>query len=229
MSRILRIKAGGYVYHVLNRANARDCIFSNDKDYRTFEALLEDAVEKFDMRLLAYSIMPNHWHLVLYPKNDGDIVSFMSWLTITHTKRWHLEKNNTGEGHIYQGRYKSFICQNDTHFITLVKYVEQNALKAKLVEKAENWRWSSIWRRENGTNKQNKLLSDWPVAIPEDYLLSLNHIQEKSEDEVIEKSIIKNSPYGDNFWVAKNVKQFGLEQTLRKAGRPNKWCQEPFI
>jgi putative transposase len=220
MARIGRIKVGGYVYHVLNRANARDCIFNNDKDYRTFEAILEDAVRKFDMRLLSYSIMPNHWHLVLYPKNDGDLVTFMSWLTITHTKRWHLERNTTGEGHIYQGRYKSFICQNDNHFITLVKYVEQNALKAQLVEKAENWRWSSVWRREYGNNEQKKLLSNWPVDIPGDYLLSLNQIQLKSEEEGIEQTIIKSNPYGDDFWVAKSVKQFGLEQTLRNVGRP---------
>ena len=92
MARLVRIKVGGYIYHVLNRANARACIFNNDKDYQSFEAILEDAVIKFDMRLLSYSLMPNHWHLVLYPKNDGDLVKFMSWLTITHTKRWHIEK-----------------------------------------------------------------------------------------------------------------------------------------
>jgi len=222
MSRILRIMDGGYVYHVLNRANGRECIFNTEKDFLTFEIILKDAVAKFDMRLLAYSIMPNHWHLVLYPKNDGDLVKFMSWLTITHTKRWHLERNNTGEGHIYQGRYKSFICQNDIHFITLVKYVEQNALKAKLVERAEYWRWSSIWRRENGNHEQKKILSNWPVAIPDNYLISLNQIQIRSEEEVIEKSIFKNNPYGDDCWVAKNVKQFGLEQTLKKVGRPKK-------
>jgi putative transposase len=220
MARLVRIKVGGYIYHVLNRANARACIFNNDKDYQSFEAILEDAVIKFDMRLLSYSIMPNHWHLVLYPKNDGDLVKFMSWLTITHTKRWHIEKNTIGEGHIYQGRYKSFICQNDNHFITLVKYVEQNALKAKLVDKAENWRWSSVWRRENGTNEQKKILSDWPVSISEDYLFSINQIQMKPDEEVIEKSIIKSNPFGDDLWVAKNVKHFGIEQTLRNVGRP---------
>ena len=220
MARLVRIKVGGYIYHVLNRATARACIFNNGKDYQSFEAILEDVVIKFDMRLLSYSIMPNHWHLVLYPKNDGDLVKFMSWLTITHTKRWHLEKNTIGEGHIYQGRYKSFICQNDNHFITLVKYVEQNALKAKLVDQAENWRWSSVWRRENGTNEQKKILSDWPVSISEDYLFSINQIQMKPDEEVIEKSIIKSNPFGDDFWVAKNVKHFGIEQTLRNVGRP---------
>jgi putative transposase len=221
MSRIERTSVGDYVYHVLNRANARVSVFDNGKDYNTFETILEDAVAKFDMRLLSYCIMPNHWHLVLYPKKDGDLIKFMGWLSNTHTRRWHMKKHTIGEGHLYQGRYKSFICQNDNHFITLVRYVEQNALKAHLVEKAENWKWSSVWRRENGNSEQKKLLSVWPVDFPDDYLSILNQLHMQTGDEEIEKAIIKSKPFGDDYWVANTVKQFGLEQTLRDVGRPN--------
>lgn len=220
MPRIGRVNIGGYMYHVINRANARVRIFDNNKDYQSFETILEEAVEKFDMRLLAYCIMPNHFHLVLYPKNDGDLIKFMGWLTNTHTRRWHTEKDTIGQGHLYQGRYKSFICQNDNHFISLVKYVEQNAKKANLVRKAENWKWSSLWRRENGSIKQKKILSDWPLSIPKDYLSWINEDQTKQEKEIIEKSIVKGNPYGGDYWVANTVKKFGLEQTLRKVGRP---------
>ena len=220
MSRIERTSAGDYIYHVLNRANARVSIFDNDKDYHTFETILEEAVAKFDMRLMSYCVMPNHWHLVLYPKKDGDLVKFMGWLSNTHTRRWHMEKHTIGEGHLYQGRYKSFICQNDNHFITLVRYVEQNALKAHLVEKAENWKWSSVWRREYGNNEQKKILSAWPIAVPDDYLSSLNQLEMQSGEEDIEIAIIKSNPFGDEHWVDGTVKQFGLEQTLRGVGRP---------
>ena len=92
MSRLLRNDVGDYVYHVLNRANARVQIFDNNNDYEQFEHILDEAVEKYDMRLLAYCIMPNHWHLLLHPKNDGDMSVFMRWLTNTHTRRWHIEK-----------------------------------------------------------------------------------------------------------------------------------------
>ncbi|MDP4291661.1 MAG: transposase [Bacteroidota bacterium] len=220
MSRIERTSAGDYVYHVLNRANARVPAFESDKDYATFESILEDAVAKYDMRLLAYCMMPNHWHLVLYPKNDGDLIKFMGWLSNTHTRRWHMEKHTIGEGHLYQGRYKSFICQNDDHFITLVRYVEQNALKAHLVKKAQDWRWSSVWRREYGNASQKKLLSAWPVAVPEDYLILLNQLEMQPVEEEIENAIVKSKPYGDQDWVKKSVRKFGLEQTLRNAGRP---------
>ena len=145
---------------------------------------------------------------------------FMSWLTNTHTRRWHAIKKTVGQGHLYQGRYKSFICQEDNHFLTLARYVERNAKKANLVKRAEKWRWSSVWRREKGSAKQKKLLSTWPVSKPGDYLTWLNKPQTEEEEEVLERATAKGTPYGSESWVKKIVKKFSLEQTLRNAGRP---------
>ena len=220
MPRTERTDVGEYVYHVLNRANARLRIFDSDKDYQLFENILEEAVEKYDMRLLSYCIMPNHWHLVLYPKNDGDLARFMGWVTNTHTRRWHTEKDTIGQGHLYQGRYKSFLCQDDNHFLALARYVERNAKRANLVKKAENWKWSSAWRRENGSTEQKKFLSIWPAPEPRGYLNWLNQAQTEDEEEAIERSITKGNPYGGDNWVDSVVKKFNLGQTLRKAGRP---------
>ena len=222
MPRVARTDIGGYAYHVINRSNSRVQIFDNDKDYQQFENILEEAVEKYDMRLISYCIMPNHWHLVLHPKDDGDMGLFIGWLTNTHTRRWHTEKNTVGQGHLYQGRYKSFICQNDSHFITLVRYVERNAKKANLVKRAENWKWSSVWRRENGTQKQKKLLSPWIIAEPKDYIDLLNEPMTQEDEETLERSTAKDVPYGSDGWIEKIVKKFGLEQTLRGVGRPRK-------
>ncbi len=220
MPRIERTDVGKYIYHVINRANARARIFDCDEDYQLFEDTLEEAVEKYEMRLLSYCLMPNHWHLILYPKNDGDMARFMGWLTNTHTRRWHTKKGTIGQGHLYQGRYKSFLCQTDNHFLTLARYVERNAKRANLVKMAEKGKWSSLWRRENGTAKQNKILSIWPVSMPNDYSNWLNQAQTKDEEERIRKSILKSIPYGSGVWVGNIVKSFGLEQTLRCVGRP---------
>ena len=222
MPRIARIDIGNHVYHVLNRANVSMQIFDADDDYKQFESILKDAVETYSMRLLAYCIMPNHWHLVLYPKHDGDMRLFMGWLTNTHTRRWHTEKDTVGQGHLYQGRYKSFLCQEDRHFLTLVRYVERNAKKANLVKKAEHWRWSSAWRREYGNHEQKKLLSVWPVDIPIGYSDWLNQPQTQEEEEALERSIAKDVPFGGEGWVEEIVKKFRLEQTLRNGGRPKK-------
>lgn len=223
MARTTRTDVGDYVYHVLNRANARVQIFDNDKDYQLFEIIMEEAKEKFDMRVLSYTIMPNHWHLVLYPKIDGDLAKFVGWITNTHTKRWHIIKKTVGQGHLYQGRYKSFICQDDNHFLALVRYVERNPKKANLVQAVENWRWGSVWRRKSGTLRQKKLLSVWPVSRPKNYLNWLNQPQtEEEKEEIIKKSIQRSSPYGDDNWKEKIVKKFKLESTVRPKGRPKK-------
>jgi putative transposase len=215
MPRITRTDVGEEVYHVLNRANARVQIFDNDEDYQIFESILKDAVEKFDMRLLAYCMMPNHWHLVIQPKKDGDMSKFIGWITNTHTRRWHTNKGTIGEEHLYQGRYKSFICQKDDYFLTLVRYVERNAKKANLCRLAEDWQWSSIYRREKGSAKQKEILSEWPIDIPKNYLLLANQDQNINEEEVIENSITKGNPYGNIDWVKRVVKVSKLDKKIK--------------
>ena len=220
MPRALRTDIKNHVYHILNRANARVQIFDNKKDYQQFEQILEEAVARYDMRLLAYCIMPNHWHLVLYPKNDGDLSRFMGWLANTHTRRWHTAKKTIGEGHLYQGRYKSFLCQKDNHLLTLARYVERNAKQANLVKKAEQWQWSSVWRREKGTTKQKQILSSWPIDTPKEYLAWLNKPQSAKEEKAIELSTQKGSPFGQDSWIKRTAKKFNLESTLKFPGRP---------
>ncbi len=220
MPRINRVDVGGEVYHVLNRANARVRIFDNKKDYKQFEDILEEAVAKFNMRLLAYCVMPNHWHLVLYPKRDGDLQQFMSWLSNTHTRRWHITKDTVGQGHLYQGRYKSFLCEQDQYLLTLLRYTERNAKRSNLVKKAEQWQWSSVWRRTFGTQKQQELLSGWPIPKPENYLLLLNKALTIAEEKSLEKAEVKNIPFGKDGWVNKIVKKYNIEQVLRGVGRP---------
>jgi len=201
MPRPQRTNIGCYVYHVLNRANARVQIFDNYKDYMLLENILEEAKEKLDMRILSYCIMPNHWHLALYPKKDGDLSKFMSWVTNTHTRRWHTIKETIGQGHLYQGRYKSFLVQEDEHLLQLFKYIESNPLRARLVEKAEDWEWSSLSRKEKGNDKQKKLLDEWPINVPRDYIDLVNIPQINTELESLRYSLNKGKPYGSESWV----------------------------
>lgn len=146
----------------------------------------------------------------------------MSWLTNTHTRRWHVSKDTVGQGHLYQGRYKSFICEQDRYLLTVLRYVERNAKTANLVRKAEDWKWSSIWRREHGTIQQKKLLCDWPITFPKDYLTLFNESQTATEVEKLEKSEEKSVPFGGDNWVNRIVTKYNMEQVLRVVGRPKK-------
>lgn len=222
MPRIIRIDIGNHCYHVINRANARLPIFFAEKDYILFENVLEEAKEKFSMRILAYCLMPNHFHLVLYPKNDGDMGKFMQWLTLTHTQRWHQANNTKGSGHLYQGRYKSFLIQDDNHLLSVARYVERNSLRAKLVKRAENWGFCSLARRLSNDARKKKLLSEWPIPEPRDYLSFVNTPQTKDEEESIRGSVVRGKPFGADEWTLKMIKKFGLEATVRATGRPKK-------
>ena len=109
MGRPRRNAQGGIVYHVRNRANARLPIFRKDGDYEAFERIIEEALEHVPgMRLLTYCVMPNHWHMLLWPRADGELSDFGHWLTLTHTQRWHAHYRDVGAGRLYQGRFKSF-------------------------------------------------------------------------------------------------------------------------
>lgn len=137
MGRPRRAADGGLIYHVLNRANARLMVFEKEKDYAAWEQVLGEAAARSGTRLLAYCVMPNHWHLVVWPHKDGELSAFTGWLTLTHTQRWHAHRGSRGTGHLYQGRFKSFPVQDDEHFFTVCRYVERNALRANLVARAE--------------------------------------------------------------------------------------------
>jgi putative transposase len=89
-----------------------------------------------DVQQFAYQLLNNHWHFVLRPDQDGEMSRFLRWVTATHTMRYHAHYRSSGDGHVYQGRFKSFPVQDDEHFFTVCRYVERNALRAELVKRA---------------------------------------------------------------------------------------------
>lgn len=209
---------GGFVYHVLNRAVARATIFSKPGDFAAFEKVLRQAQAWVPMRLLAYCCMPNHWHLVLWPQADGDLSEYLRWLTVTHTQRWHAHYHTNGTGPLYQGRFKSFPIQADDHFLTVCRYVERNALRARLVDRAESWRWSSLWHRFRASPALP--LADWPVPIPSCWLDYLQQAETEAELAALRQSVRRGAPFGDTVWQHHTAVRLGLQTTLRPRGRP---------
>ncbi len=219
MPRRLRIAGGGYAYHVLNRAVRRMQIFRAPRDYEAFQETLAEAKERMPMRILAWCLVPNHWHLVLWPRRDGELSEFMRWLTVTHTQRWHATHHTAGSGPLYQGRFKSFPIQEDEHLLAVLRYVERNPLRAKLVARAEQWRWSSLWHR---ARRETGLLDDGPVRLSHDWLRYVRSPQNEAELVALRQSVIRGAPFGDHSWQQRTVKQLELESTLRPRGRPRK-------
>ena len=217
---IMHISPGGIVYHALNRGNERNELFHKPEDYSAFERIMIEAIDRCPIRLLAYSLTPPHWHMVLWPWEEGEMTEFLRLLTLTHSQRLHAYRHTTGWGHVYQGRFKSFPTEQDEPLLVVLRHVERNALRAKLVERAQDWRLCSLWRRLNGD--EESLLSAWPIDVPTDWVGQVNEAQSAAELEALRRSVNRGTPYGSEAWQMRTAKELRLEFTLRLRGRPRK-------
>ena len=218
MPRAARHAPGGMVFHVLNRGNDRRTIFHKRGDALAFLRLLGEAKGAADVRLLAYCLMPNHWHLVLWPRGDGDLSRYVGWLSTTHVRRYRKHYGGEGEGHLYQGRFKSFPVQSDLHLLCALRYVEANPLRAGIVPRAEEYRWSSLRARADGDGM--KLLDEWPVGRPENWVEMVNECLPEAELTRLRVCAERGMPYGEIEWATRVAEELGLQSTFRGRGRP---------
>ena len=213
------------VYHVLNRGNGRMRIFHKAEDFDAFERVLAEGLDRYPVELFTYCLMPNHWHLVVRPKTDLALGRWMGWVGVTHVRRHHEHYHSRGGGHLYQGRFKSFPVAEDDYFVALCRYVEANALRAGLVERAEEWRWCGLWRRARKNAKRAdaefKLpLTAWPVERSRNWVAWVNRGLNDEQLDDIRTSVNRGRPFGPERWLQRTAKRLGLEFTLRGPGRP---------
>ena len=208
------------MYHVLNRSVAGLPLFRKEADYEAFERIMIEAQGLHPTRILAWCLMRNHWHFVVWPREDGEVTAYFRWLAHTHAMRWHVAHGTVGRGPLYQGRFKSFPVEEDEHFLTVCRYVERNALTAEVVDRAEEWRWGSLWARRHGEEPLKAILSDWPMKRPRNWLRLVNEPVRDKEVEGLRTCIARNRPYGNAEWQSQQAKQLGLSHTLRREGRP---------
>jgi putative transposase len=184
MPRRVRGETAGRVYHVMNRAVRRAPLFDSHEDYQTYEHVLWEALQRVPIRLLADSAMPNHWHLVVWPDEDDQLSRFMHWLTMTHAQRWHKAHRTAGTGPVYQDRFRAVPITCERHAVWACRYVERNALAAGLVPRAEEWRWSSLWRRCHHVAWPT--ISEWPAPRPDDWVDYVNRPHTAAEAAAVD-------------------------------------------
>ena len=211
------------MYHVLNRSAGRVPLFRAAGDFLAFQRLLVEAHGRLPLPILSYCVLGNHWHFVTLPRGDGELTDFFRWLTHTHAMRWRTARRSVGDGPVYQGRFKSFPVQADEHLLTVCRYVERNAVSAGLVERAQDWRWSSRWARDHGEPDLRAVLAEpWPVDRPADWARRVNRPITPRELERVRAGLARGRPLGDDAWVARTVRRLGLQHTVRPEGRPRK-------
>ncbi|WP_145085603.1 transposase [Anatilimnocola aggregata] len=220
MPRRKRSGSAGFVFHVLNRAAGGWKPFDTDDDYQAFLRVIAETQQLEPLRLLAYALMPNHWHLIVWPQTDEQLTDFMQRATTVHAQRWHQTHGTQGRGALYQGRFKAFPVQDDDHFYTVCRYVERNALRASLVSRAEDWRWSSLWQRQQ--QRADVTLSNWPLPLPADWCGFVNQPQTEAELDQLRKCIRLGIPFGGSEWRSTTSQQLGLSSEEGRRGRPRR-------
>lgn len=222
MPRTSRASVGGICYHVINRGNARRNVFHNDGDYEAFLKAMAHACVEIPMPVLGFCLMPNHFHLALWPTHDGDLSRWMHWLMNAHVRRYH--KFHGSSGHLWQGRFKAFPIADDDHLLTVLRYIERNPLRAGLVSRAENWRWGSASCWKDG-GERPAFLATGPVDRGKNWLKWVHQAITDAELEAIRLCANRGTPYGSIDWVQHTAKRLAIESTLRPRGRPKKKSQ----
>ena len=220
MPRTARASVGDVCYHVLNRGNGRQRVFHRDADYAAFLDLLAAAGTRLPLRVLGLCLLPNHFHLLLWPHADGDLSRWMQWLLTAHVRRYHGRRGTSG--HVWQGRFKAFPIQRDEHFLAGLRYVERNPVRAGLVRRAEDWPWSSLALRR----QRSELLTASPVALPRNWTGRVNRPETDAELVAVRQSVVRGAPFGTPAWRLRTSAALGLESALHPLGRPRQVSRE---
>lgn len=221
MPRTARSVQAGSLYHVINRGNQRQRIFRKPGDYVAFEKILAEGLTRFPVKLLAYCLMPNHWHLLLEPAADDALGRFIGWVCVTHVRRHHAHYHIDAGGHLYQGRFKSFPVQTRC-VLAVARYVEGNPRRANLVTRAEMWPHCSLARRLGRGSDVAIPLSGWGVRVPEDWIRQVNDPIDPPTLAELRTCTQRGRPFGTATWVLQAASRMNLDYTLRPRGRPRK-------
>lgn len=206
------------MYHVLNRGNGRNNVFHKEGDFQAFVLLMREAHERVPMRLVGYCLMPNHFHLLLWPHEDGDLSRWMQWLMTSHVRRYH--RHYRSSGHVWQGRFKAFPIQADDHYFTVLRYVERNPKRARMVARSQDWEWSSLL--PTARSGPDGLLSEGPLPKRSQWTRYVNGVETEAELKALRHSLSRGTPFGDPQWQQSTAVQLGLESSMRPRGRPRK-------
>jgi putative transposase len=231
MPRPLRPIDDGLIYHVLNRSNNRQTVFHKDEDFAAFLQALAELKERKPFALYGYCLMSNHFHLLLRPRG-ASISRIMQSVTVSHTQRYH--RHYQSGGHVWQGRFKSPVVQNDEHLLCVLRYIEANPLRAGLVRRAGDYPWSSFGVHGLGAASElvDPLVTYENIApyakVRQRHWAAMVH---EPLDEAtlarIRRSAATGLPFGRERWVERLATRLDLDLTIRPRGRPRKQATEP--
>lgn len=196
---------------MLNRGNNRQTVFQEERDFHSFIRAIKESKSVHPLKLYAFSLMSNHFHLVLRPPDMDSMSRFMHRAQRQATLDHHRRYDATG--HLWQGRYKGFPVQDDSHFLTVIRYVLQNPVRAGIASRPRDYRWNSLSHPE--------LVDSWPLERPADFDNWLAEPLNEDQLRALRHSTNRQFPFGSTNWMTKTATQLGINLGARP-GRPPK-------
>jgi putative transposase len=227
MGRLPRTIDDGLVYHALNRGNNRADVFGDDDDRVAFLEAIAKTKERYPFSLLGYCLMTNHFHLLIRPLAGQSISRILQSLTVAHTWRYH--KRYRTLGHVWQGRFKSPVIQDDAHLLVVLRYIEANPLRAKIVTDPAEYRWSSF--PYHGSGQDDPLLSPFPewddlgktdAERRRRWRAKVCATQSDAELTTLRSSLRSGRPFGASEWTEQMAERLKIDLKPRPRGRPPK-------
>lgn len=188
-----------------------------------FIGLLASASNRLPVKIWGYCLMPNHWHLVIEVARMDDLSKWVHGVCNRHVRQFHRQNPRLGGGHIYQGRYKSFPIQDESYLYTVLRYVEANALRAKLALRAEDWPWSSLSKKpifDGLIEVRRPELASWSRGPH--WLEEVNQPLPMERLQDLRQCAQRGRPLGEESWVSELTRQGDMASTVRPRGRPRK-------
>ena len=176
---------------MFNRGHEKRQLFSQPDEYAEFLQLLRDAPRAADVPLLAYCVMPNHWHLVVAPVEVRALSAYIQWVTGWHGLRWRRRHAPGVTGPVYQGRFRSVPITSERHLFTALRYVEANAARSGLVARASEWPWSSA---AFPCRVEGLSLAERPWPMPANWGELLDIPQSPEQLDAVRRAVARSRP-----------------------------------
>ena len=188
MARKPRSTLTGYPHHVVNRGNDRRRLFFTDADYERFLRLMVVGKSRYPVKVYGIALMTNHFHAMVVPEADAALSAYLQWVVGSYASHLRARTNTSGHGHVFQRRFWSDAIQDDCHFLAVLRYIEANPREGQLVNRCEEWPWSSVALR---MRPEQPLLDPLPVALPRDWHTILDLPQPGKEVDAIRRALRK--------------------------------------
>jgi len=220
MPRVARICAAGYPHHITQRGNNKEKVFFDDEDKRFYLEVLQRYGNKYGIQILAYCLMGNHVHILGIPDKDTSLAKGIGGTNLMYTQ--YINRKYKRSGRLWQNRFFSAIVEEEPYLWAVMRYIEQNPVRAKIVKRAEEYQWSSAMAHVIGIKDDVLSRQSWFNDEERREYEKLLRQQDAQIDVAIRRATSTGRPLGSEGFIRKLERTVKRALIPRKGGRPKR-------